>query len=58
MHLKRFDTAVHCTVSLDSKHISFLSIGTGKTVVAGDAEYFQALYEKEPNVVDTDLLYE
>lgn len=35
-----------------------VEIGTGKTVVAGDAEYFDAFCEKEPAVVDTDMFYE
>jgi len=33
-------------------------VGTGKRVVAGDAEYFEAIHEKEPVVVDTDIFYE
>lgn len=35
-----------------------VQIGTGKTIVAGDAEYFDALHEKEPAVVNTDPFYE
>jgi len=35
-----------------------VEIGTGKTVVAGDAEYFNELQAKEPTVDHTDVLYD
>ena len=37
---------------------SLLIAGTGKTVVAGDVEYFNELQAKEPTVNNTDVLYE
>ena len=45
------------TVEEESKFSECMK-GTGKRVVAGDAEYFEAIHEKEPVVVDTDIFYE
>ena len=44
-----------CLIPL--RRLCYLS-GTGKTVVAGNAEYFYELQAKEPTVDGTDLLYE
>ena len=45
---------VHWNIHIDLCYLS----GTGKTVIAGDAEYFNELQAMEPTADDADVLYE